>query len=367
MLVLPTPAVMHNWIDNEHVAVISSVSADPGNNNSYLSVTSPATGSIIAQCSLSSSQDVDLAVQSAHRAFLAWSSRTVKDRVQFLIRFHQLVVKHANEIADLIVLEHGKTKQEALAEISKGNETVEYALSMPQLMQGKNLEVSRGVVCNDTRRPLGVVVSIVPFNFPFMVPFWTIPIAIATGNTIVIKPSEKVPLTMNRVMAIFKEAGLPNGVVNLVNGTAEAVNALCDHPLVKAVTFVGTSRIGDLVAKRCRAANKRALSLGGAKNHLVASPDCDVEMTARDITSSFSGCAGQRCMAASVLLTIGEQPELVKRIVQIASEIKPGQDGVNVMGPVIDKTSHERIESYIAEADANACQILLDGRSWSKA
>jgi malonate-semialdehyde dehydrogenase (acetylating)/methylmalonate-semialdehyde dehydrogenase len=220
---------------------------------------------------------------------------------------------------------------------------------------------------------VGVVVSIVPFNFPFMVPFWTLPIALAMGNVVVIKPSEKVPLTMMKAMDIFREAGLPDGVVNLVNGTRETVEFLVDSPSVKAVTFVGTSAVARSLAHRARLLvcslpshqDKRVIALGGAKNHLVAARDCNIEMTSSDVVASFSGCSGQRCMAASVLLLIGEQTELVDAIVKKAECILPG-DGSREMGPVIDCASRDRIIAYIDEAEAGGAKILLDGRKWGK-
>ena len=209
-----------------------------------------------------------------------------------------------------------------------------------------------------------------------MVPFWTLGHAIVTGNTLIVKPSEKVPLTMSRVVEIWKEAGLPDGVINIVNGSEEAVNALCDHPAVKAVSFVGSSRVAELVSKRCRALNKRVLALGGAKNHLVAAPDCNLDMTAQDVLASFGGCAGmsylmletcsyvvgQRCMAASVLLTIGERKDLLDLIVEKAKKVTPGSDA-GQMGPVIDKMALDRINKYIDEAQSKyGAKILLDGR-----
>jgi acyl-CoA reductase-like NAD-dependent aldehyde dehydrogenase len=198
-----------------------------------------------------------------------------------------------------------------------------------------------------------------------MVPMWTLPIAIALGNTMIIKPSEKVPLTMSFTMELLKEAGLPDGVVNLIHGTQLAVNKLIDHPHVKAVTFVGTSRVANLLSQRCHALGKRIVALGGAKNHLVASPDCDVEMTSNDIVNSFVGCSGQRCMAASVLLTVGEQPNLIKKVIEKASEFKAGQ-GVKQMGPVIDEYSRDKIIRYISESESSGAKILLDGRDWLK-
>ncbi|KAJ8328020.1 hypothetical protein QVD99_006251 [Batrachochytrium dendrobatidis] len=356
------PQVLSNWVNNKPV-----VAANPAVNDTlcFLPVTSPATGSVIAHVPLSTVEDVDAAVLSAQTSYESWSSRTVKDRVQILVRFHQLVIKHSKKLAELIMLEHGKTFTEAMGEISKGNETVEYAMSMPQVSQGKILEVSRGVHCHDVRKPLGVVVSIVPFNFPFMVPMWTLPIAIASGNSMVIKPSEKVPLTMSFTMELLKEAGLPDGVVNLVHGTARVVNQLVDHPCVKAVTFVGTSLVAELIYKHGSNLNKRVLALGGAKNHLVAYPDRNLDMAANDIVASFTGCAGQRCMAASVLLTIGVQSDLVAAIVKKASALKPGQaEGCSeIMGPVIDKASYTKISSYIQKSIDSGAQILIDGRT----
>ncbi|KAJ3311272.1 hypothetical protein HDV04_004181 [Boothiomyces sp. JEL0838] len=349
-------ATITNFINNEYTPVAGD----------KIPVHSPGSGKTIAHVQLSTQDQVNDAVEKAHTAFLAWSNRTVKDRVQYLIRFHQLVIKHKDELADLIVLEHGKTKEEALAEIAKGNETVEFALSLPQLILGHYLEVSRGVYCQDVRRPHGVVVSIVPFNFPFMVPMWTLPIAIATGNTFILKPSEKVPLTMNKTMELIKEAGFPEGVVNIVNGTVNTVQLLCDHPKTKAITFVGTSHVAELLSHRCRLLNKRIIALGGAKNHLIASKDCNIDMASSDIVASFTGCSGQRCMAASVLLTLGKQPELLDAIVAKAKALQPGQAGKSAMGPVIDIASRDKIVRYIEESEKSGAQILLDGRTWLK-
>lgn len=249
--------------------------------------------------------------------------------------------------------------------VAKGNETVEYACSLPQLAQGRILEVSGDVHCIDRRDPLGVVASIVPFNFPFMVPMWTVPIALVMGNTVVLKPSEKVPLTMHRVADLFQQAGFPSGVFNMVQGTREAVEAIIDHPSVKAVTFVGSSPVAKLVSQRCRAMDKRCTALGGAKNHLIALPDCEVEGASSDICVSFAGCAGQRCMAASVLMTIGKNEMLVQKLIEKAARIEPGS-GPGQLGPVIDSLSYHKILSYIKDAEKSGATILLDGRSWKK-
>ena len=264
------------------------------------------------------------------------------------------------------------SQDEALADVAKGNETVEYACSLPQLMQGRIDKVSSAVTCQDRRDALGVVVSIVPFNFPFMVPHWTIPLALVTGNTIVLKPSEKVPLTMYKVMELFEKAGFPKGVINLINGTKDAVTELIDHTLVKAVTFVGSSPIAQLVKERCNVLNKRCTALGGAKNHLIALPDCDIESTANDVVVSYAGCAGQRCMAASVLLIVGngdnngavQQKQLLAAVIDKARAIEPGTDA-GQMGPVIDEQSYQKIMGYIDQSEKSGAKILLDGRSAS--
>jgi len=287
-----------------------------------------------------------------------------------MLKFHGLVRDHAQELAELIVAENGKNITEALADVAKGNETVEYACSLPQLVQGKTLRVSSEVLCQDRRDPLGIVGSIVPFNFPFMVPMWTVPIALVLGNCVILKPSEKVPTTMRRVVELMKLAGVPDGVFQMVNGTAPTVNALMDHPSIKAITFVGSSPVAEIVASRCRNLNKRVTALGGAKNHLVALPDCDVEQASSDIVVSYAGCAGQRCMAASVLLIVGEgskQTQLIEKVVEKAGKIQPGTTP-GCMGPVIDQRSLEKIHSYCEEAETkDGVEFLLDGRvAWRK-
>ena len=325
-------------------------------------VQSPLDGKTIADCYFGDHL-VNDCVAAAHEAFKSWSARTVKDRVQYLFKFRKLLRQYKGELVSIIQAEHGKTMIEAEAEFNKGIETLEYAISLPQLMAGNILQVSRGVHCRDERKPHGVCVSIVPFNFPFMVPMWTLPIAVATGNTFILKPSEKVPLTMSFVMNLVTDTEFPPGVINIIHGTQRVVQELCDHPLVKAVTFVGTTKVAELIRQRCCALNKRVLALGGAKNHLVAAPDCYREMAATDIVNSFVGCSGQRCMAASVLLLIGEQPDLLNLVVQKASQFMPGQ-GLQQMGPVIDLASKNKIKSYIDESEQNGAKILLDGRSW---
>eukprot|EP01062_Namystynia_karyoxenos_P020410 TRINITY_DN17732_c0_g1_i1.p1 TRINITY_DN17732_c0_g1~~TRINITY_DN17732_c0_g1_i1.p1 ORF type:complete len:534 (+),score=197.43 TRINITY_DN17732_c0_g1_i1:109-1602(+) len=335
----------------------------------YVDVTAPADGSVCARCAVSTAADVDAAVQAAKKAFVEWSTVwTIKRRALALMKFHELIVEHEEELARSVVLEHGKCISEARASIQKGNETVEYACSLPQLVQGRILEVSRGVTCQDSKEPLGVVAHIVPFNFPLMVPMWTLPIAIGMGNCAVLKPSEKVPMTLTlKVTELLKKAGIPDGVVNIVNGTVDAVNALCDHPEIQALTFVGSSKVAEIVEDRCHKSvnRKRVIALGGAKNHMVAMPDADVGMTATDVTASFTGTAGQRCMAATVLVTVGQADKLVEAIVAKAGALKPGQ-GPGEIGPVIDAASQKRILGYIDQAEQSGAKILLDGRSWAQ-
>jgi malonate-semialdehyde dehydrogenase (acetylating)/methylmalonate-semialdehyde dehydrogenase len=248
----------------------------------------------------------------------------------------------------------------------KGIETLEWATSLPQMIAGKYLEVSRGISCRETRDPLGVVVSIVPFNFPVMVPMWTVPIALGCGNAVILKPSEKVPLTMNYIASLMKQAGIPDGVFQIVNGTKPTVDALIEHPDVKAVSFVGSSPVAKIVSDKARLLNKRALCLGGAKNHLCVLPDANYDMCTSDIMNSFAGSTGQRCMAASVLIVVGDvKPKFLELLVSKAKALKAGQE-VGEIGPVIDQFSKERILRYINDAEQkNGAEVLVDGRSWA--
>jgi len=347
---------LQNWINGAPDA--------PSATRSF-AVIDPADGSTIAQCPLSSKSDVDKAVRAAAAAFPEWSATTVKQRAQVLFKFKHLLEAHADELSDIIVREHGKCKPEALASLAKGIETVEYACSLPQLLPGKLLEVSVGVECKEYRDPIGVVASVVPFNFPAMVPLWTIPIAIGCGNTMVFKPSEKVPLTVMRMAELLQEAGCPKGVFNVVLGDREVAEALADHPGITAFTFVGSTAVAKALHLRATQAGKRAICLGGAKNHLVALEDCAVDMAASDICASFAGSAGQRCMAASVLLIVGEQQALLDAVVAKATAMQAGQKEMGQIGPVIDKAALDRITRYITEAEAAGAKVLLDGRAWT--
>ncbi|CAI5729605.1 unnamed protein product [Hyaloperonospora brassicae] len=337
----------------------------PPANGQYVDVISPSTGHVVGTCALSDDRDVQQAVASGQEAFAQWRRTTVKARAAIMFKFHALLTQFQDELVDLVVRENGKNRTEALASVLKGNETVEYACSLPQVVQGRTLQVSRGITCQEVRDPLGVVACIVPFNFPVMVPMWTIPIALTMGNCVILKPSEKVPLTMTRVAELLVEAGVPSGVFQVINGTVDPVNSLCDHPEIAAVTFVGSSRVAQLVARRCRALDKRVLALGGAKNHLVALPDADVDVASKDIVASYAGCAGQRCMAASVLLLVGDCSALLDSIVAKSKALTRGTEAGQV-GALIDDASKTRVLKYIDEAEAAGVEVLVDGRSWAQ-
>ncbi|HEU4649549.1 MAG TPA: CoA-acylating methylmalonate-semialdehyde dehydrogenase [Gemmatimonadales bacterium] len=323
-----------------------------------LDIHDPSTGKVISRVPLSTSTELDAAVAAAARAFPEWSSRPIKERVQVFFRYRELLERHALELAALISEENGKIASEAEAEILKAIELTEFACSLPQLVPGQVLEVSRGVECRLERAPLGVVASIVPFNFPSMVPHWTIPNAIALGNCMVLKPSERVPLSAVRIADLLQQAGLPPGVFNTVNGGRAAVEAICDHPGIAAVSFVGSTATAKVVYRRATANLKRALALGGAKNHLIVLPDANLELTAGNVLASMSGCAGQRCMAASVLVAVSETDHVLARLVDLARAMVPGRD----VGPVISREAKERIERYVSEAEAGGAKVLVDGR-----
>jgi malonate-semialdehyde dehydrogenase (acetylating)/methylmalonate-semialdehyde dehydrogenase len=324
-----------------------------------LDVLNPGDGSLLSHVPLSGPAELDAAVSAAAAAFPAWSARTIKDRVQVFFRYRTLLERDAASLAALIVEEHGKTRTEAEAEIAKAIELTEFACSLPQIVTGEVLEVSRGVECRTERHPLGVVASIVPFNFPSMVPNWTIPNAIALGNCLVLKPSELVPLSAGRLAELLAEAGLPAGVFSVVHGGREVVEAICDHPGIAAVSFVGSTRVAQQVYRRGSANLKRVLALGGAKNHLLVLPDADLEMTSSNVVASMSGCTGQRCMAASVMVAVGSTDHIVRRLVEHARTVEPGKN----LGPVISREAKERIERYVTEAEQAGATVLLDGRN----
>lgn len=324
----------------------------------FQDVHNPADGAVIARVPMGDRATVDAAVAAAERAFAGWAATTIKDRVQVFYRYKALLEKHIKELGALITEEHGKIAAEAEAEILKAIELTEFACSLPQLIAGEVLEVSRGVECRLERVPLGVVAAINPFNFPSMVPHWTIPNAIALGNTFIMKPSERVPLSSARIAELLMEAGLPEGVFNVVQGDREVVEAICDHPRIQAVTFVGSTRVAKEVYRRATGNLKRALCLGGAKNHVIVMPDADPEMAAGGVLAAMAGCTGQRCMAASVMVAVDRTDHVVERLASQARAMVAGRD----VGPVISRAAKDRIEGYITEAEQAGAKVLVDGR-----
>jgi malonate-semialdehyde dehydrogenase (acetylating)/methylmalonate-semialdehyde dehydrogenase len=331
--------------------------------NKKIDVLSPIDGTVISTVPLSTINDLNEAVLSASQAFPNWSAMPIKERVQIFYRYKSLLEKNLKELARLVHEENGKTLDESIAEVEKSIELTEFACSMPQLIPGKILEVSKGVECRIDYKPLGVVASIGPFNFPHMVPHWTIPNALVLGNCMILKPSEQVPLSSNRIAEMLKEAGLPDGVFNIVNGDKEIVEAICDHPDIKAVSFVGSTKVAKIVYRRATSNLKRCIALGGAKNHLIVMPDAHPEMTATNVTASMSGCAGQRCMAASAMVGVGNIDPIIAKICDEARKVIPGKN----LGAVISKEARERINRYITEAEKAGAKILVDGRNASVA
>ncbi|MEZ4588939.1 MAG: CoA-acylating methylmalonate-semialdehyde dehydrogenase [Gemmatimonadales bacterium] len=341
-------ATVPNFIDGQRVDADVAV----------LDVFDPSQGEVIARVPLSGRAEVDRAVAAAQRAFPGWSGTPIKERVQVFYRYKTLLERDLESLAELVSEENGKVMSEARAEVEKAIEVVEFACSLPQIAAGEILEVSRGVDCRIDRWPLGVVASITPFNFPSMVPHWTIPNAIALGNTMVLKPSELVPLSAVRIGELLAEAGLPAGVFNVAHGGKDAVEAVCDHPDIRAISFVGSTRTAKVVYRRATANLKRCLALGGAKNHLIVLPDADRELAATNIVASMSGCAGQRCMAASVMVAVDQVEPIIARMLEVARALVPGV----TLGPVISAEARERIVGYIDEAEAEGATVILDGR-----
>lgn len=332
----------------------------------FFEVHNPAVGDVIGRTPLSTAADVDAAVTAAAKAFPAWRDTPVNARAQVLYRFKNRLEEHFDELSRLVTTEHGKTLDEARGSVRRAIECVEVACGAPSLMQGCALEdISAGIDCHVVRQPLGVCAAIAPFNFPAMVPMWFLPFAIVTGNTFVLKPSEQVPLSQRRMAELLQACDLPAGVVNLVNGGADVVNAICDHPGIRAVSFVGSTPIARHVYQRASHAGKRVQALGGAKNFVVVMPDADLDRTISAVTESFYGCAGERCLAGSMLVPVGSvHREARERMVEAARSLRVGdgmQPGVT-MGPVISAGHREKVIGYIEKGVAEGAKLLLDGR-----
>ncbi len=335
----------------------------------YLSVTNPATGQAIAEVPLAPGADVDRAAQFAAAALPDWRRTPVTERVQYLFKLKQLLEQHIEELARIITDECGKTFAEAVGEMRRGIENVEVACGTPSLIQGYLSEdIASGIDELMIRQPVGVVAAITPFNFPGMIPLWFLPYAIACGNCMILKPSEKVPLTSARMFELLHETGLPKGVVQLINGGKETVDAILQHPTIRAVSFVGSSPVAHYVYSQATANGKRAQCQGGAKNPVVILPDADIEMTTRIMADSAFGCAGQRCLAASVAVTVGEARQTFgEAMAEVASSRKVGyglDEGIQ-MGPVITADSKARIERLIGVGQQEGAEILVDGRGKS--
>jgi malonate-semialdehyde dehydrogenase (acetylating)/methylmalonate-semialdehyde dehydrogenase len=335
----------------------------------FLDVRNPATAETMVRVPLSSPDEVDEAARAAQSAFADWRRTPPTERIQYLFKLKALLEEHFNEIATLTTQECGKTLAEAQGELQRGIENVEVATGIPSLMQGYNVEdIASGIDEHMFRQPVGVVAAITPFNFPGMIPLWFMPYAIACGNCFILKPSEKVPMTMSRVFELIDQLGLPPGVVSLVNGAKGVVDALLDHPLVRAISFVGSSPVAKYVYSRATANGKRAQCQGGAKNPVVVLPDADMEMATRIIADSSFGCAGQRCLATSVTITVGEAgPVFREQMTNVAETRKVGYglDKEVEMGPVITAESKQRIESLIGKGVNEGAKILVDGRNAS--
>tara|TARA_B110001454_G_scaffold169454_1_gene159774 strand:+ start:1010 stop:2485 length:1476 start_codon:yes stop_codon:yes gene_type:complete len=339
-----------NWVDNKWL--------DSSSEN-RISVISPYFDKQIATIPDSGKSDLDIAVEKAKSAFPNWADTNIRDRAQIMFRFKSIIEKDMDNLAALIALDNGKTIADARGSILRGVEVIEYATSLPNVLNGESSDVGPGINCTMTHEPLGVVAGITPFNFPVMVPLWMIPLAITAGNTFILKPSEQTPLAGLKLAEYLKEAGLPDGVFNVVNGAKTIVEALCDHPDIRAMAFVGSSNVAKIVYTRCANNSKRALCLGGAKNHMIVVPDADKDSTAKGLLASSMGSAGQRCMAASVAVGVANIDHIIDQLIEEARNFKLGLD----MGTIISKIALERITGYIDAAEKMGAKVLLDGRN----
>lgn len=322
-----------------------------------LKIESPVDGSILGETFLSNKEDVKKTVALAKEAQKKWGALTFKKRAEILFKYRNLLVERRDELAQGNHLENGKLLEEAYAGVDKAIELTEFACSIPQIISGKVQETSNGIFSIEEMRPLGVVASITPFNFPVMVPHWTVPNAIALGNAMILKPSELTPISAMKMAELFKEAGLPDGIFNVINGGKEVVEEICINEDIKAVSFVGSTDVAKIVYKNSSNALKRVLALGEAKNHIIVLPDASVKTSIRDIISSAFGMSGQRCMAASVIVAVGDIEKIIDGIVEKTVSMVPGID----LSPVINKNSIEKIKVYIENARVKGAKILVNG------
>src|SRR5215471_5124780 len=330
-------------------------------------VNNPSTGELIAEAPLCTARQVDQAVAAATVAFAAWWETPATERARILFRFKGLLEEHFEELVRCNTREHGKTWVESRGDVKRGIEMVEFALGVPSLLMGESLEnVARGIDCETVRQPLGVCAGITPFNFPCMVPLWMYPVAIACGNTFVLKPSEKVPLTAIKVAELFEQAGLPKGVMNIVHGGRECVDALLTNPKVKAISFVGSTPIARYIYEVGTKHGKRVQSNGGAKNFVLLMPDADIENSVRGVIEAAFGCAGERCMAGSTAVVVGDaSKKVLPSLVEAARRIKVGptdRDPQPDMGPVITSQHRQRVMELIEAGTKEGAKIAADGR-----
>ena len=339
----------------------------PSTGTRTIDVHNPATGQTIARTPLSVGADVDAAVAAATAAFPGWSETPPVVRARTMFTFKALLEAHAEEIARIVTTEHGKTLDESRGSVRRAIECVEVACGAPSMLMGDALEnVGSGIDCTSMRQPIGVCAAIAPFNFPAMVPLWFLPFAVVSGNTFVLKPSEQVPLSQKKMFELLEQCDLPPGVVNLVHGGREVSEAICDHPGIRAVSFVGSTAVARAVYQRATHAGKRVQALGGAKNFIVVMPDADLDRSIPIISESFYGCAGERCLAGSILVPVGPvHAEARDRLVESARAMKVG-DGMEAgvdMGPVISAAHRDRVLGFVERGAAEGAQLALDGRT----
>jgi malonate-semialdehyde dehydrogenase (acetylating) / methylmalonate-semialdehyde dehydrogenase len=355
---MPQVAALENFIGGRWT---------PSSAATHFDVHNPAKGVVIARTPLSTAADVDAAVSAATRAFPAWSETPPMARARTMFAFRQKLEEHFEELARLVTTEHGKTLDESRGSVRRGIECVEIACGGPSMLMGYSLEnISAGIDCTAMRQPIGVCAAIAPFNFPAMVPLWFLPFAVACGNTFVLKPSEQVPLSMLKMFELLQQCDLPPGVVNMVHGGREVVEAICDHPGIRAVSFVGSTPVARAVYQRASHAGKRVQALGGAKNFIVVMPDADLDRAMPVITESFYGCAGQRCLAGSVLVPVGPSHKDVRERMVAAAESLVVGDGLDPgvdMGPVISATHRDKVLAYVDRGLSEGAKLVVDGRA----
>ena len=339
-----------NWVDGQY---------KESSSDKTISVISPYFGKEIATVPDSNLSDLELAVKKAKQQFPYWAKMNIRDRAEIMFRFKFILEDNMDELANLIALDNGKTIEDARGSIMRGKEVVEFATSLPSMLSGDSSQVANGITCTMTHQPLGVVAGITPFNFPAMVPLWMIPLAITSGNCFILKPSEKTPLSALKIAEYLKKSGLPENVFQVLNGTNEIVEGICDHPDIKAIAFVGSSGVAKTVYSRSTNSGKRALCLGGAKNHMIVVPDADLNSTAKGLLASSMGSAGQRCMAASVAIGVADIDPIVDQLIVEAKNFILGKD----MGTIISKEALVRITNYINDAEKMGARILIDGRN----